>query len=480
MAYAGNSASGAVSTPAPPAIVISNLQANSRDDAAVITWDGDGAAAYAVDIDDDADFTSPQELTASGTTAVAQGLDPDKTYYVRVSAPGASAQSATTSFDTAPQGHLVAAPTLDLSVAASDSVDASWKTVTADDTKFQVQLSTDKKISKPVSKTVSDASIAFTDLKPGTTYYARVRAVDQAGKAISAWSGVEETETPNVAPLTVATFNVGCYKCTGPKLPKWETRRNAVAERINSEAPDVLGVQELAHSKLKGSGVRQFQDLMNRLDSKYQITSCGTSRSASVCKSARNETHVIFNSETVEVVDAGFVALPNTKAAGITRYMSWAVLRQKSTGTEFLFGTAHFRVGSKFAGLRAKQAAAAVSTLRQHGFGSGMPTIMVGDFNSHDDAGAYHTMIAAGLNDPLGQGRGSQRTAEKRIHTNYNSYNWYKRNPPHSAGTNIDFIFTTKMRVSEFETVVKLGSNGKVVGTIPSDHNMVRSVVWLS
>jgi len=478
LAYAGSNASGAATAPPPPQLL--NLAASSHDDAALISWQGTSTDAYTVTIDDDADFTSPQQLDAVGTTATAQGLKPDTTYYVRVSTPdGEKTQTLSTSFNTAPLSNAVAAPKLSLDVSTSNQVAASWKTMADSGAKFQVQLSNNKKLSKPVSKTIAEPSYAFEDLAPNTTYYARVRALGTDGAAISDWSDVETAKTLNTTPLTVATFNVGCYKCTTKSLPKWETRRDAVATRINTEAPDVLGIEELSQSKLKGAGgLKQYQDLMNRLDKKYMITSCGTSRSASICKTARNETGVIYNSDTVEALDTGFVALP--KASGhITRYMSWALLREKSTGKEFLFGVAHLEPAAKFASVRAKQAATVASVLKQHGLGSGLPTFMVGDFNSHADAAPYRTMINAGLNDPLGRKAGAQRTAETRIHTNYNSFNWYKRNPPHSSGTAIDFIFTTQMRVSQYETVVKLGSNGKVVGTIPSDHNMVRAVVWL-
>jgi hypothetical protein len=46
-------------------------------------------------------------------------------------------------------------------------------------------------------------------------------------------------------------------------------------------------------------------------------------------------------------------------------------------------------------------------------------------------------------------------------------------------GSNLDYIFTTPMRTLEWETVLNLDSSGKLAGTIPSDHNMIRAKVLL-
>ena len=43
----------------------------------------------------------------------------------------------------------------------------------------------------------------------------------------------------------------------------------------------------------------------------------------------------------------------------------------------------------------------------------------------------------------------------------------------------MDYIFTTPMRVSEYEVVLRLNSAGRVTGPIPSDHNMLKATVWL-
>jgi endonuclease/exonuclease/phosphatase family metal-dependent hydrolase len=308
-------------------------------------------------------------------------------------------------------------------------------------------------------------------------------------------TAVKATPTPDPPPtavgMRISSFNVGCYSCTNSTLPSWETRRDAVAERIKEQAPDVLGVQELAHTNISGTKTPQFVDLMDRLGAPYAITTCGSSHSTG-CQSygSRNETHIIYNTKTVEVVKAGFVQLPNVSGAGVDRHMSWAVLKLKANGKTFLVGNAHYKVDAEYASLRAQQAQTALETLKAQGLGK-MPTIMLGDFNSNKNAAdgnkPYTIMTAAGLLDPLGNAPKSTKPVndfvEKRIRTNYNTYNNYSRTPPNNTkyvnGTHIDYILVTKMRVSEFEVVLKLDSSNKVTGTIPSDHNMVRATIWV-
>ena len=43
----------------------------------------------------------------------------------------------------------------------------------------------------------------------------------------------------------------------------------------------------------------------------------------------------------------------------------------------------------------------------------------------------------------------------------------------------IDHMFVSPMRVKEWETVAKLDGRGRVIGTIPSDHHMIRLTVFL-
>ena len=46
-------------------------------------------------------------------------------------------------------------------------------------------------------------------------------------------------------------------------------------------------------------------------------------------------------------------------------------------------------------------------------------------------------------------------------------------------GSYIDYILTSKMRVSQWETVANIDSAGNFTGIVPSDHNMLVAKVGL-
>ena len=74
------------------------------------------------------------------------------------------------------------------------------------------------------------------------------------------------------------------------------------------------------------------------------------------------------------------------------------------------------------------------------------------------------------------------RTVEKRINTQYSSYNNslpVARRSRGVNGSNPDYIFVSPMRVAEWETVVSVDAAGRFTSTPPSDHNLIRATVYL-
>ena len=136
--------------------------------------------------------------------------------------------------------------------------------------------------------------------------------------------------------------------------------------------------------------------------------------------------------------------------------MAWAIFRQVSTGKRFFFADTHLEPNASFAG-RNRQTRQVLETIKANN-PEKLPTIVVGDFNSHKWTkpanGPYDIMRAAGFVDPLGNTyrsttRGEVGVVEHRINTRYSSYNDYKRQAPrfsYTNGTYLDYIFTTKMR----------------------------------
>ena len=84
--------------------------------------------------------------------------------------------------------------------------------------------------------------------------------------------------------------------------------------------------------------------------------------------------------------------------------------------------------------------------------------------------------------DKAGQ-RAKTQTVEKRIGTWLSSWNDFQRTAKGDRdrlnGTYLDYIFTTKMRVTEWETVADIKADGTFRKAPPSDHNLIRATVLL-
>ena len=324
-------------------------------------------------------------------------------------------------------------------------------------------------------------------------------------------AAVPRAEAATVAsvsqPLRVASYNIRCANCGGPS---WQSRRGAVVATIKSRNLDVVGIQEASQGWLKSGGrsvdLSQFEDLRNRLGGSWRLSdasrnNCVTSKTPTHCRyrdqGASNGTRILYNADRVTMLDSGSKKLPSLGGAN-ARYTAWAKFRQRSSGKQFLFASAHLEPrkdsgGSRrYANLRSSEMAATVATVKKHNPGK-LPAFIVGDFNSSRFAkpsnGPYDVLVKAGYVDPLGAKARTTKTApgatvERRINTWLNSYNDYVRtakgNKSWKSGSHIDYIFTTRMRVSEFEVVAKLDSGKRrFSGTIPSDHNMLRATVYL-
>ncbi|SEQ16473.1 endonuclease/exonuclease/phosphatase family protein [Microlunatus flavus] len=311
---------------------------------------------------------------------------------------------------------------------------------------------------------------------------------------------------PASAPLRVATYNIrNANSFDGKKNEKrWEDRRGAVVAAIKGQDLDVLAVQEATQGMLhdaesERARVNQYEDLVNRLGGAWQVTNeahynCANSGSPNRCAyrytGASEGNRILYDADRVDLVDQGSRLLPVPAGKG-DNYMTWAELRQRSTGKRFMVSNLHTVGTDAQYKTKNKQARLALAELKENN-SDDLPMIALGDWNSSrfekPSNGPYDTYVKAGFVDPLGGAYKTHKpkgaTVEHRIRTWLNSSNpkWSRKAPGHKAwgnGSYIDYILTTPMRVSEWETVAKLDKKGRYKGVIPSDHNMVRATVWL-
>ena len=420
-------------------------------------------------------------------------------------APGASAATAT------PSGLKSPAQT-------STSVFISWNAVSGAP-RYRVQYATKADFSDSTYNRFTTTSTELRGLKSNTTYYVRVRVISADGTTnLSPYSAAVTTKTKTVPvfaavvnPLSVASYNVKCANCFSGVANEltWAGRRSAVVANIKSQMPDVIGIQEASQGWLKDDprpgGVSQFEDLKERLQAagaNYQLANskrnnCVKDTTPTACvyayKGASQGTKLFYNATKVSLVTQGSLALPEIKATDNPRYWAWGIFVQKSTNKKFFVGDAHLEPasGTAYQSLRTKQTQAITAEIKKRN-PSNFPVLLTGDLNSHKwtvpTNAPYDVLTAAGYIDPLGNTYASdlpsgKATAEKTVGANYDSFNAFKRHAnarnAWGNGTYLDYIFTSKMRVVEWRTVVNVDSSGNFIGTIPSDHNMVKATVQL-
>jgi len=257
-----------------------------------------------------------------------------------------------------------------------------------------------------------------------------------------------------------------------------------VAASIASHGLDVVGLQEAQQSEPRGVDGSQFDDLLRQLNARE-----GGWRLTDRRINGTLGTRIVYNTRAVRLVDAGSTRY-SAQQSGSTfrqRFYTWAIFTQRTSGKDFLFVDTHLDPRSIPVRLQqARQLAADLGGLRRN-----LPAVVVGDLNASQFHvyGVHEALKGAGLVEPLGILRsshsvGSDATVEKRINTHVNSFNAFRSRPiinvgPGRNGTFIDYIFTTPMRVLEYEVVVDLDGSGRFRGGPPSDHNMLRAVVGL-
>jgi endonuclease/exonuclease/phosphatase family metal-dependent hydrolase len=453
---------------APTAMAVS-----ARSTVAIFTWSGTGDR-YLVEVATDPGFVTTRSVEATGTIAVVNDLLPETTYLARVSAVTASGQgpaSELVTFTTPPEGFLFRAPAVTLSSTDSTSVTALWPQM-SDDAHYLVELSTGASFSDPTSSVVTASELTFKKLAAGHTYYVRARVVDATMQALSEWSDVVSG-----TPLVSAPLVVGSYNILKARERAWSKRKPALVRTILGEDPDVVGLQE-ATPKRTSTGRRQYDDLAAALGADWALTDND--------KDTTGEARTIYNRTRLTLVTHGHYAIAGSKRfRGIQRYITWAEFSQNSTGKHFLFVNTHFvpRTSRASDPHRVSAARQLVALLKRVNT-NGLPVIIAGDFNTgmnrQSSNRVYTTIVGGGYRDPLATAPKKLGHAEKTINANLKTVNRYRRVAPRDAfQPMVDYIFVSPMEVKQWEVVARLDKSGRFIGTIPSDHNMLRATVVL-
>lgn len=183
-------------------------------------------------------------------------------------------------------------------------------------------------------------------------------------------------------PLAAMTFNIR-LELPADGANAWPQRKEMVFALIRHEAPDLLGMQEVL--------LQQKRDLEAALPD-YAMIGAGRDDG----REAGEFSPLAWRRDRFELVRSGTFWLSPTpetpgKAwdAALPRVASWAVLRDRKSGTTLRVLNTHFdHVGADAKANSARQIGNWVAT----GPGSDLPTIVMGDFNSPTASEPYRLL----------------------------------------------------------------------------------------
>jgi endonuclease/exonuclease/phosphatase family metal-dependent hydrolase len=200
-----------------------------------------------------------------------------------------------------------------------------------------------------------------------------------------AFSGVSQT-------VTVMSYNIR-LDTEADGVNQWKNRTGKVVGLLKKYNPDLLGVQEAMHN--------QMMDLQKELPD-YAFVGVGRDDG----KQKGEYSAIFYKKDKYEVLNQNTFWLsetpdvPGSKSwdAAITRVVTFALLKDKTTGKSFIYSNTHF----DHVGKEARKQSASIIKIYLSGFVAGstfdkiekeIPIIVSGDFNSEPTDAPYLTMI---------------------------------------------------------------------------------------
>ena len=221
-------------------------------------------------------------------------------------------------------------------------------------------------------------------------------------------------------PLRVMTFNVRtATDADGPN--RWEQRCDAMAAMLADRRPDVIGFQEARRG--------QIDDLMVRVGGYAWV---GDGRDGG----GKGEfCPIFFDRRRFELREHGTFWLseqPETPSKGwdgaFPRIATWARLRDKRTGREFVMLNTHL----DHRGEQARVEGARLVVSRANQLSNGLPIVLTADLNARPDSDVYRVMSDT-LRDAR-RARGAGHTGPAETYTG-----WLDRPRPATPAT-MDYI----------------------------------------
>lgn len=180
--------------------------------------------------------------------------------------------------------------------------------------------------------------------------------------------------------IKVMSFNVYYNKLT-------EERMNLVAERIRSESPDVVGIQEGTDEMCAA--------LTEALGDEYEMLGSGRDKGG-----VGEKNNVLYKKSVFELLESGTVWLSDTPkkysaldGSNLPRIMTYQKLKRKSDGRIFVHANTHLDLSST--SVRTEQVKIITKYLDKL-YSQKYPIVITGDFNTTEGRQEFKTMLGMG------------------------------------------------------------------------------------
>jgi len=272
-------------------------------------------------------------------------------------------------------------------------------------------------------------------------------------------TSVGHSAAPAAAPLRVVSFNV---RNSGARDgdDAWSQRRDQFFDTLARLDPDLVGFQEVLAD--------QHDAIVSRMSS-HEFA--GVARNDG--KRAGEWALLGFRkSRFTEVAHGDFWLSESPEVAGskswdaaLTRICSWARLRDKTNGREFVYANTHF----DHKGVVARQEASKLIARRVAVIAAGTPALLTGDLNINEDNPAYAVLVRPEASDAI-RWIDAFRTVHPQRLPDEASFHAFKGTV---QGSRIDFIFHSEHFVARASEIIRTSRDGH----FPSDHYPVSAIV---
>jgi len=338
---------------------------------------------------------------------------------------------------------------IDTNLPLEDSTTTS-NVLTTESTTYQDLLD------RVTETTVITGTTAPETTKPSTTAEATINE-EEKGDFQGRTDGYSSASFYRSA--KVMSFNIRCITNENNEINNWDNRKEVLVNQIEENNPDIIGFQEIQQGHM--------EYLTDNLEgyTYYYFTNKGEDRKYTTQA-------IFFKTQKYCCTDSGKFWLsetPDESSVGwdarCYRIAAYCTLREYATNKEFNFYNIHLdHVGERS---RVKSA----QMIADHVDESGLPAIIVGDFNIGENSEMYDVM-SSNFDD-------AKYVADD-VKSNTNTYNAWNQ-PAREGREPIDFIFFTKgdFEVESYEVLNEdLGAEDNYADKVyASDHFAIVSEI---